>query len=147
MSVVSAEQHDNDIVRVLQQDGVGTVDHFGKINRPRVSLEELKAEMGNPPWAVRVVYNPVFGGVLICQNPGEGNRLHYHPDTDECWVIMEGEWEWFIDGVGTERVKKGDIVVVSQGTKHRITCVGDKPGVRFAVTKPDVNHVYVETDS
>ena len=98
--------------------------------------------MGEAPWAVRIVYNKLFGGVLICQNPGDGNRKHYHPDADECWVIMSGEWEWFIEGEGINKVKKDDIVVVKKGTPHQITCIGTKPGIRFAITKPDVNHVY-----
>jgi mannose-6-phosphate isomerase-like protein (cupin superfamily) len=134
---------DNDVSRVLRHDGVGRV-VLGKEyeNQPTINLYDIKNKMGNSSWAVRVVYNEIFGGVLICQYPGEGNRLHYHADADECWVIMEGEWEWFIDGIGTRTVKKDDIVVVRKGTKHLIKCVGTKPGIRFAVTKPDVNHTY-----
>ena len=133
---------DDDLANVLQDDGVPRVDAFDSINMTVTSLESVKKRMGSPPWAVRVVYNDVFGGVLISQNPGEGNRLHYHKDADECWVIMEGEWEWYIEGEGTRRVKKDDIVLVKQGTKHLIKCVGDRPAIRLSVTKPDVNHTY-----
>ena len=80
--------------------------------------------------------------MLIKQNPGDGNRLHYHSDTDECWVILEGEWEWYIDGLGKKIVKKNDIVLVQKNVKHQITCVGNQPGIRFAITKPDVDHIY-----
>jgi quercetin dioxygenase-like cupin family protein len=138
--------HDDDVSNVLKADGVGKVFLKTYENRSTVNVDELKKEFGAPPWAVRVVYNSRFGGVLIAQNPGEGNRLHYHPDADECWVIMEGDWEWYIDGQGTKKVSKGDIVVVTQGTKHRITCVGNQTGIRFAVTKPDVDHVYTDKD-
>lgn len=133
---------DNNVSSVLTDDGVDRVVLEKYENHPTVSLDDIKKDMGKGSWAVRVVYNEIFGGVLICQKPGEGNRLHYHPDTDECWVIMEGELEWYIDGVGSRRVKKDDIVLVKQGTKHLIKCVGNKPGIRFAITKPDVNHVY-----
>jgi len=133
---------DNNVLSVLTDDGVNKVVLKKYENHPTVSLDDIKKDMGKGSWAVRVVYNEIFGGVLICQKPGEGNRLHYHPDTDECWVIMEGELEWYIDGVGSRRVKKDDIVLVKQGTKHLIKCVGNKPGIRFAITKPDVNHVY-----
>ena len=61
---------------------------------------------------------------------------------DENWVVMEGEWEWWIDGQGTQRVKENDIIVVPAKTRHQITCVGDKVGVRYAITKPDVTHIY-----
>lgn len=143
---MTQEYHDADLVHVLQKDGVPLVDPFEQINLPKTSLAEVKKRMGPPPWAVRVVYNPLFGGVLICQNPGEGNRLHYHPDADECWVIMEGEWEWYIEGQGNMRVKKEDIVVVPRGKKHKITAVGTQPAIRFAITRPDVNHVYADEE-
>ena len=58
------------------------------------------------------------------------------------WVILDGEWEWWIEDIGTQRVKKHDIIVVPRGVWHKITCVGDSPGVRYAVTRPDVEHVY-----
>ena len=32
--------------------------------------------MGDPPWAVRIVYNEVFGGVLICQNTLAGPHIY-----------------------------------------------------------------------
>ena len=67
-----------------------------------------------------------------------------HPDDDECWVILAGEWEWYIDGEGTKKVSQNDIVVVQKGVKHKITCIGENPGIRFAITAPDVTHVYAE---
>lgn len=138
--------HDDDVSNVLEKDGVPKVVLSVYENKSTTSLNKIIKDMGAAPWAVRVVYNEVFGGVLICQNPGEGNRMHYHHNADECWVIMQGEWEWFIEGEGTRRVAKDDIVVVKKGTPHQITCVGDEPGIRFAVTRPDVDHVYVEED-
>ena len=136
---------DKDVSSVLKQDGVDKT-FIGKEyeNLSLTRLEEIKGKMGEPPWAVRIVYNKRFGGVLICQNPGEGNRLHYHPDADECWVILEGSWEWYIEGKGKKQVGINDIVSVQEGTPHQITCVGDSPGIRFAITAPDVNHVYYE---
>ena len=136
---------DDDVTHVLQQDGVAKISLDQFVNQSTTRLADVKAALGgSPSWATRVVYNDLFGGVLICQQPGEGNRLHYHPDADECWVILEGEWEWYIDGEGAKKVSQHDIVVVRKGTKHKITCIGDKPGIRFAITRPDVNHVYAD---
>jgi len=136
---------DDDVTHVLQQDGVGKITLEQFVNQSTTRLDDVKQALGDSPsWAARVVYNELFGGVLIRQQPGEGNRLHYHPDADECWVILEGEWEWFIDGEGAKKVSQHDIVVVRKGTKHKITCIGDKPGIRFAITRPDVNHVYAD---
>ena len=94
-------------------------------------------------WAVRLALNERFGGVVIQQQPGEGNRKHYHPDADENWVILDGEWEWFIEGK-KKIVRKGDFVIVPKKTWHQIKCVGGRPGIRYAITKPDVDHVYAD---
>ena len=135
--------HDNDVHNVLKQDGVKNINLEDKyVNLTKTSLSEIKETFGKNSWAVRVIYNELFGGVLIQQLPGEGNRLHYHPDADECWVILEGEWKWYIDGEGEKFVTVNDIIVVKKGVKHKITCVGNKSGIRLAITRPDVNHVY-----
>jgi len=139
---------DSDVKRVLSEDGLDpqTLDTFHKYeNVSTISLESLRKELGMGSWAVRIAYNDRFGGVIIQQQPGEGNRRHYHPKADENWVIMDGEWEWWIEGQGTKVVKTNDIVVVPTGVLHQITCIGNKPGVRYAVTQPDVEHVYPET--
>ena len=138
------ERHDKDVVQVLRDDGVNNVVIGDLENVSTTSIDELIDKMGTGSWAVRLVYNEKFGGVVIQQQPGEGNRLHYHPDADECWVIMSGKWEWYIEGEGTNTVTKNDIVVVRKNVKHKITCIGDEPGIRFAVTAPDVDHVYAD---
>ena len=138
------ERHDKDVAQVLRDDGVNNVVIGDLENVSTTSLDELIDKMGTGSWAVRLVYNEKFGGVVIQQQPGEGNRLHYHPDADECWVIIRGKWEWYIEGEGTNAVTKNDIVVVKKNIKHKITCIGDEPGIRFAITAPDVDHVYAD---
>ena len=135
---------DSDVKNVLKDDGLDEdkLSIFHRYENQSVSLKELRKKHGLGSWAVRIAYNNRFGGVVIQQQPGEGNRKHYHPDADENWVIMEGEWEWWIEGVGTTKVKKGDIVVVPKRTWHLIKCTGNQAGVRYAITAPDVNHVY-----
>jgi quercetin dioxygenase-like cupin family protein len=138
---------DSDVINVLTEDGVPTdsLNNFYKYqNAATVNLQQLREELGMGSWAVRIAYNDLFGGVVIQQQPGEGNRKHYHPDADENWVILDGDWEWWIEGLGTRRVTKYDIIVVPKDVPHHIKCVGTKPGVRYAITRPDVNHVYVE---
>ena len=137
-------KHDDDVVNVLKNDGVDKIIINDLENAVTTNIDDLVKNMGAESWAARLVYNKSFGGVLIQQQPGEGNRLHYHPDADECWIIISGDWEWYIDGEGTKTVHKNDIVVVKQGVMHKIKCIGTRPGIRFAITKPDVNHVYPE---
>jgi len=136
---------DSDVVNVLKDDGVESVswEQMRRYeNTTSINLEELREELGMGSWAVRIAFNDRFGGVIIQQQPGEGNRKHYHPDADENWVVMEGEWEWWIDGQGTKQVKENDIIVVPKKTWHQIKCIGDSVGVRYAITKPDVTHIY-----
>jgi len=83
---------------------------------------------------------------IISQLPGEGNRLHYHPNWNEWWYIIDGEWEWEIEGE-KKIVKKGDIVFMRKGRKHKITAVGNKPAIRIAVSRADVEHIFPHEDN
>jgi len=132
-----------DVSQVLKDDGVGSIDIINFENSSNVNIEELINKFGkNKSWAVRVTFNNRFGGVAIQQLPGEGNRLHQHPNAAECWVILKGKWKWFIEGKGYMEIKEGSIVNVPAKTFHQIKCIGNEPGIRFAVTAPDVEHVY-----
>ena len=136
---------DKDILNVFKDDGVKKV--FigeGIQNFPHVELKKIKERCGEPPWVARVIYNEHFGCTLICQMPGAGCRFHYHPEADETWVILEGEFEWYMEGRGVIQAKEKDIVFVKRGMKHQIRCIGPVPGIRYAITAPDVNHVYCE---
>ncbi len=137
---------ETDVVEVLKKDGIKDInwDDIRKYENVRtISLEKLRKDLGKGSWAVRIAYNNLFGGVVIQQQTGEGNRKHYHPDADENWVILDGEWEWWIQGEGTKKVFKHDIVVVPKNVPHLIKCTKG-PGVRYAITRPDVNHVYID---
>lgn len=133
----------SNINEVLKDDGVSSVDINNYQNLNSILIEDLKKKYGyKESWAVRLTYNEVFGGVVIQQLPGEGNRLHKHPNVAECWVILKGKWKWFIEDQGDMEVSEGSIVNVPKDTFHQITCIGNEPGIRFAITAPDVEHVY-----
>ncbi len=136
---------DSNVKKVLIDDGVQdsllNVGHKFE-NLSTVNYKSIEQELDyKSSWAVRVIYNERFGGVIIKQMPGEGNRLHYHPDADECWIILDGKYQWQIANE-VKIVKKGDIVTVKANTWHKITVVGNKPAIRLAITKPDVEHIY-----
>ncbi len=138
------QKSDSNVISVLKNDGIDNINENSLRkyeNVTTINISKLRKEYGNGSWAVRIAYNERFGGVVIQQQPGEGNRKHYHPDADENWVILEGKWEWYIDGK-KNTVEKGDLVVVKKNTWHQIKCIGNSPGVRYAITKPDVEHIY-----
>jgi Uncharacterized conserved protein, contains double-stranded beta-helix domain len=137
---------ESDVVKVLKDDGIKDIS-WEKLkkyeNITSINLEALREEFGRKKsWAVRIAYNNLFGGVIINQQSGEGNRKHYHPDADENWVILDGVWEWWIDKIGYKKVVKNDIIVVPKGIPHLIKCL-EGPGARYAITRPDVNHTYL----
>ncbi len=133
---------DSDLVRVLKEDGIEDVDIHTFVDCDITNLAKIRCFMGKEGnWAVRVAYNKHFGGVVIQQMPREGNRLHSHPNTAECWVILDGELIWWTLNY-PRYVKAGDIVNVTAGVEHRIEVRGNKPSVRFAVTVPDVVHQF-----
>jgi len=133
----------NNVKDVLKNDGVDVLDIVNFQNISNINVQELVDKFGkNNSWAVRVTFNKRFGGVVIQQLPGEGNRLHMHPNEAECWVILKGKWKWFIEGQDDMEVSEGSIVNVPPNSFHQITCLGEEPGIRFAVTAPDVDHAY-----
>ena len=99
-----------------------------------VSIEDLKARHGKPPWSERIVVNDRYVISVICQNPGHQNDWHYHL-VDECWSIYEGELSWTLEGRDEPiHVKAGDWILAPANTFHYIQVHGDQPSIRIAIT-------------
>lgn len=132
-----------DVPEILKKDGVIQWD-FDHENMTLVNIDEIIASMDNKvSWCRRLVNTESNSATLISQLPGEGNRLHYHPDWNEWWYIVKGQWKWEIEGK-EYIVKKGDFVFIEKNKLHRITAVGDGSSVRLAVSRGDVAHIYPE---
>ena len=135
------ETAETDVLAILEKDGVVDND-FEHENLPLVNIADIIDQQDNSrSWCRRIISTENNSATLISQMPGEGNRLHYHPNWNEWWYIVDGEWEWEIEG---ERftVRKGDVVFIEKKKLHRVTAIGDKPAVRLAVSKDLVPHVY-----
>ena len=50
---------------------------------------------------------------------------HLHPDSDETFVVLEGELVLDVDGVGEVRLSPGQVYTVSAGVRHRSRGEGD----------------------
>lgn len=129
-----------DVPSILLKDGVEINDLFD-CNREIVSLDNIIKEKGQGSWSKRLVNTENNSATLISQNPGEGNRRHYHDTWNEWWYIVDGQWEWEIEGE-KKIVNKGDVVFIEKGRWHKITAVGDGPAIRLAVSREDVDHIY-----
>jgi mannose-6-phosphate isomerase-like protein (cupin superfamily) len=96
-------------------------------------VEDLKTQLGDPPWGVPVLASDEMQAYLICQAPGYPNDTHYHQH-DEWWFIVEGELSWtFEDDPAPRHVKAGDFVFAPKGRWHHIQPLGDKPSIRLAI--------------
>jgi len=136
---------DADRAQILKQDGVmfNVMDEY---NKEVAHINEIIEKYGRESsWSYTLVNSPSTCGTLIAQMPGEGNRMHHHTDWDEWWYIVEGQWEWMIEGE-PKLVKAGDVVFINRFRKHKITAVGDKIAMRVAISRADVDHVYETAD-
>ena len=84
-----------DVPSILEKDGVINNDLFD-VNQEVVNIDDILRFAPAPSWSKRIIDSSSNSATLICQNPGEGNREHYHPDWNEWWYIIDGEWEWDI---------------------------------------------------
>ena len=139
----SLHQEEVDVPSILVKDGIEQCD-FAHENTPRVHVPDIIASMDNTKsWCWRVINTENNSATLLSQMPGEGNRLHYHPNWNEWWYIVDGQWQWNIEK-RKRIVSKGDVVFIPKGKIHKITAVGSKPAIRLAVSREDVAHVYPE---
>jgi len=139
------EREEIDVPEIMKKDSVVCRD-FKHENLPLVKIEEIIDSKDNSrSWCHRIINTENNSATLISQLPGEGNRLHYHPNWNEWWYILKGEWEWEIEGE-TYIVKKGNVVFIEKNKLHKITAIGNEPAVRLAVSRDLVSHVYPEKE-
>ena len=137
--------YDADVAQILEGDGVRKNNQLS-YNLEKVSLQKLIDKYGRKEsWSHTVINSPSNSATLIAQLPGEGNRMHYHHDWDEWWYILEGEWEWLVEGQ-KKQILAGEVIFIERNRKHKITAAGDKMAIRLAVSRYDVDHVYTQED-
>ena len=137
------EIYDSNVDRILAGDGV-SVNNQDSFNLEKVDINKIINKYGRKKsWSHTLINSQSNSATLIAQMPGEGNRMHYHHDWDEWWYIIEGEWEWMIEGT-PKTIKKGEVVFIARNRKHKITAIGGKMAIRLAVSRYDVDHVYTE---
>lgn len=73
--------------------------------------------------------------VLMTIRPGEEIGAEVHDDRDQFFRIEAGEGDISIDGV-VHRVKADDGVIVPQGARHNVTCIGDEPLKLYTIYGP-----------
>lgn len=74
---------------------------------------------------------------MMTLGPGDstGDKAEAHKKSEQVLLMLEGE---LMGEVGDERpaLRKGDVIIVRAGVKHRFTNRGNKPAVTFNVYAP-----------
>ncbi len=134
---------DRDREKVLIDDGV-TNNNMNNYNQEITSVDSIiEKNPKDKSWSHTLVNSKSNSATLIAQMPGEGNRMHFHDSWDEWWYIIQGNWEWKIEGE-IKKIKKGDHVFIERNKIHKITAIGDSLSIRLAVSRADVDHIYTE---
>ncbi|MFA5535860.1 MAG: cupin domain-containing protein [Bacillota bacterium] len=102
------------------------------------SVEEVLKEVAGSTDAVKTVLyeNPRSNGVLWYVPPGKEVPAHYHPETDDTWIVLEGEGEYYLGNGETHPLYPGLVAVAPKEAIHGAMTTGDKPLVFVAISAP-----------
>jgi mannose-6-phosphate isomerase-like protein (cupin superfamily) len=74
--------------------------------------------------------------VMTLEPDGQsGEELNSHPESDQVLLVLEGEVFAEVSGQ-TATMKKGDVVIVRKGKKHRFSNRTQQRAVTFSVYAP-----------
>ncbi|TCL74617.1 cupin domain-containing protein [Rhizobium sp. BK251] len=71
--------------------------------------------------------------------PGAGPPLNRHPDDDESFYVLEGTFEFILEG-SARLVSTGSFVKVPRGAVHAFTNVSDAPARMLIINVPGKVH-------
>jgi len=76
--------------------------------------------------------------------PGSGSPPHVHSREDETFYVVEGEFEFLVDGAPT-RLKAGEFLFARRDVPHNFRNVGAEPGkLIITVTPAGLEHFFSE---
>ena len=105
-----------------------------------VALSKADDGRVDKPWGYELrwaITNRYLGKVLHI-NRGEALSLQYHERKDECLMVSSGVLDLELNGQ-VHRLRPGDTVHITPGTKHRMTAVEDCD--IFEVSTPEIDDV------
>jgi quercetin dioxygenase-like cupin family protein len=66
---------------------------------------------------------------------GEGPPIHIHHNEDEVLHVIDGQYEFWLDGAVT-RAGPGSSIFLPRGVPHTFRVTGDRPGRNLAILTP-----------
>lgn len=102
------------------------------------SVEKILAEIKDRDKAVKTVFheNERTNAVVWYVPPGQEIPAHYHPATDDIWVVLAGEGEYYLGNGKTYTLKPGLVAVAAREEIHGVRGTGQKPLVVVAISAP-----------
>jgi mannose-6-phosphate isomerase len=104
--------------------------------------EDMRVEK---PWGyeIRWAVTGRYLGKILHVNRGEALSLQYHEQKDECLYLASGVLDLELGDESGElkrhRLKVGDTVHITPGTRHRMTAIEDSD--IFEVSTPEIDDV------
>ena len=124
---------------------------YGYENKPHINLYELQdAQKDAKIKRVsnrfvhddRAVANIISGFNKDLPPLNEKDKGHYHPESCEYWLIMQGQVRYPIEGVGVVIAEEGDVVYVPPFTFHAPRWWGEGWSTRLAMNGyPSISHL------
>jgi mannose-6-phosphate isomerase-like protein (cupin superfamily) len=121
---------------------------YGYDNKPEINLYELQKASTNRRVSNRFVHddravaNIISGYASDLPPVNEKDRGHYHPDSCEYWLIMQGQVRYPIENVGVVIAEEGDVVYVPPFTFHAPRWWGEGWSTRLAMNGyPNISHL------
>ena len=78
-------------------------------NALRVGFDELRSFYGRASWAHHLIRGESMHATIICQDAGPKPRGHWHPTSNEWWIVLEGETERAVEWVGAITARKNTV--------------------------------------
>ena len=107
-------------------------------NRLIDSLDEIKRRNGDGLWRELISASPQERTVLHCWPTGTTQSAHYHPDTEEIFVIHEGFAEFDFGDGHIMNGGPGAIFYAPAAQRHSVRAVGDGPLVMMCFLAPNI---------
>jgi len=119
---------------------------YGYANKPHINLYDLEKDPSYKGSRFvhddRAVSNIIYGYAKTLPPINDKERGHYHPESCEYWLIMQGQVRYNIEKVGVVIADEGDVVYVPPFTFHNPRWYGDGPSTRLAMNGyPDIAHL------
>ena len=138
-----------DVNEILTKDGLEHIDLGDGKSKSVTKLKDLiKGNSQYRSWAKRVIDTSNSGyfqiATFVQSEKGSGCRKHYHPDTDEWWVVIKGQIEFEIGDDGKKYIgNPGDVIFCKKGITHKISVISNQPCIRLSIAVDNQETIHV----